>query len=780
MRHFAACDVKGRSRPFSGIDMRANVNIARKERRALTLENFKGVDLSSSPLRVSTQRATFMKNLIPRDGVNRKRYGWRELLTLEGSINGVFSYKEGKNEVLLVHAGTKLHRVSEEGGAWVERELKSGLADRPSQCFYRDGRAYILGFDAYLAYGYFDSGYALKDVSEIAYVPTTTISIDAQGVNDSKIALLDDVNLLTPWRKNTLVGSNNYKATWQLDDAVVKGSIVSVCVDFWYVSGTGGHIYGSLSFSGYPLDYDVLPDEGNRLTYSGTVYDGSGNESNWGIVFDDSARTPSMWVKCDGTVSVDFPTTGPIESAANITVEFRSVAHTSRRLDELVKQCRFGVLFGTDGAEDRLFLSGHPDDRGVDRWSETDDLTYFPEGNAMCVGASDSAITGYARLSDSTLAVFKEALAGYPTIYYRKGAQTVQEDTDGYSRTVSYFPVTAGTVGEGPLSPRAVANLAGEALILSRAGVFGIELSSNVASGERYARERSRAIGERLSATDLSCATCFSHNGRYYLSVGDGTCYVADFRYKTAFEGSSDTGYEWWVWDNVPATSWGEHNGRLLFGTAKGLVCVFEEDDFSDRTYTQVKEGHLLGYAEGNYAVFGEIPVRSGDVLIADDKRYIVKIIDEKNRHLRLFDELGDEIAIKDGFWAGMLEHSAPVVAEWVTPALSFGTTLARKTLLALGVTMDPNALAPIEILTRTRECEQEVRVRNENGLDLGAFDLRDMAFVGRFSASHTLRMNIRNFNFLSLCLRSATSADCAVESVVMEYKINQTNRGYY
>ena len=63
--------------------MRASSHIQLKERKQLTLENFKGVDFSSSPLRVHSNRASNMQNFINEYGVNRKRNGWNELFRIE-------------------------------------------------------------------------------------------------------------------------------------------------------------------------------------------------------------------------------------------------------------------------------------------------------------------------------------------------------------------------------------------------------------------------------------------------------------------------------------------------------------------------------------------------------------------------------------------------------------------------------------------------------------------------------------------------------------------------
>ena len=104
--------------------MRASSHIQLKERKQLTLENFKGVDFSSSPLRVHSNRASNMRNFINEYGVNRKRNGWNELFRIEDidgnaqPINGIFQFIKGKRKDLLVHAGNRIYRIVKEGGEY--------------------------------------------------------------------------------------------------------------------------------------------------------------------------------------------------------------------------------------------------------------------------------------------------------------------------------------------------------------------------------------------------------------------------------------------------------------------------------------------------------------------------------------------------------------------------------------------------------------------------------------------------------------------------------------
>ena len=57
---------------------RLNTNIDKKERSVVSMRDFKGLDTVHSPMNISYQHAVDMRNLINRNGVNRKRKGWRQ------------------------------------------------------------------------------------------------------------------------------------------------------------------------------------------------------------------------------------------------------------------------------------------------------------------------------------------------------------------------------------------------------------------------------------------------------------------------------------------------------------------------------------------------------------------------------------------------------------------------------------------------------------------------------------------------------------------------------
>ena len=570
--------------------MRANTNIQLKTRRTLQLTDFKGVDFSSSALRVQSNRASSMSNFINEYGVNKKRNGWNELLRITDSndvgqrINGIFWFTYREHNEMIVHAGKRFYRViyTESGHEYVDITLSSTYApakcdlsllkDQRSQAFYNKGRAYIVGCGDYLVYGSWDNGdtYELRRVfnNEDTYIPTTTISIDDDSVaiddegNISDIrSTLDDINMLSSRRRNQLLGSNEANKTWTLD----SGSIdENTDVDIVLETLDG--------------DIPITKNIGNTGVDKSKLY--CEDEEVGSVDF------------ANGKITLTIVTTPQIENRDNITVTFE---HEISGYATRITDCEFGILFGINGNTDRLFLSGNPAYPNIDFHSEADDYTYFGDMNTAAMGSDSVAIKAYARLSDSTLVIYKEENGQEASIFYRTGTYQQTLDNNGNIDSIrGIFPTSAGAIGEGVISRFACVNFGGDNLILSQNGVFGIVLANNVATTERYTRERSRSINEKLRQhKDLSEAVGIVYKNKYYLAV-DNVCYVADarFKYSSQYDLDDSFNYEWWYWENIPARIWANIENELYFGTSKGQICVFD-DKYSDREYYDCKEGEL-------------------------------------------------------------------------------------------------------------------------------------------------------------------------------------------
>lgn len=232
----------------------------------------------------------------------------------------------------------------------------------------------------------------------------------------------------------------------------------------------------------------------------------------------------------------------------------------------MILGCTICGIFG--GKNDtRVFLSGNPNCRNVDWMSGLYDPTYFPTDGYTKVGSDATAIVGYTRQYDTQI-IIKEDNDIDATQYLR----TFDLDNKG----VAYYPLQQGAQGAGAVAPRSFATLGDVPLFLSKTGVYGV-MGTSVAL-QRSIQPKSTLINARLlEEPGLENAAAVVYDNKYYLCV-NGHCYVADGNQRYTADGGG-VQYEWYYWENIPATCFLEHDGYLYFGTDDGRVCRFYKSD---------------------------------------------------------------------------------------------------------------------------------------------------------------------------------------------------------
>lgn len=257
---------------------------------------------------------------------------------------------------------------------------------------------------------------------------------------------------------------------------------------------------------------------------------------------------------------VTFKTAPPkaVQNVDNVVITYRKTISDHR---QQIDHCRiFGVYGGKN--DTRVFLSGNPEKRNVDWQSGLYDATYFPDTGYTKVGSDGSAIMGYARQYETQI-ILKEDNDQDATQFLR----TFELDGEG----APLFPLQQGAAGTGAVAPGTFRVLEDTPLFLSRDGVYAV--AGTAVTQHRALQHRSRRIDNRLlGESGLENAVACVFQGRYYLAV-NGHCYVADSR--QTYRENSSVQYEWYFWDNIPATCFLEREGALYFGTADGRVCRF-------------------------------------------------------------------------------------------------------------------------------------------------------------------------------------------------------------
>lgn len=262
--------------------------------------------------------------------------------TFPTQVWGVFFYKVGNTEMMLVHSGTTLYKVVD----GVRTQLYTGLNPARSQSFIYNNIWYFKDGINYLQY----DGQTIGEV--VGYIPTTSIGRKPAGGGTT----FEDVNMLSPYRKNTFVGDGE-SYEFQLD---------------------------TLNF-----DEDFIP-----------VVTVNGKEVS---LFD--------WEPDKGTVTVAGATPpAPLtDGQDNITVLFKKTVPEHR---DRINNCTLLQVF-----DNRVFFSGNQDypntvwHSSLNDPSYCSDLDYYNEG--LDLSPVKAMVSG-----NNALWVFKEPSQANTTVFY--------------------------------------------------------------------------------------------------------------------------------------------------------------------------------------------------------------------------------------------------------------------------------------------------------------------------------------------------------------------------
>lgn len=282
---------------------------------------------------------------------------------------------------------------------------------------------------------------------------------------------------------------------------------------------------------------------------------------------------------------------------------------------KLISDCKFGITFGS---ENRLFLAGNPEFPNIDRYNVSNDLlsdlegnqsyelAYFPSKNRRVVGGR-GAINGYVVATDSQLYVTKEEYPNDQKFFIRERILT-EEGIVGYKEHKT-------SINHTPLNHRCIFRFYNDILMLTKDGLFGIEISGNILTNERLIKLRSSLVNEDLVESiktyDYKKIYVAENNQMMYIFIGK-TVYVADNRY--IFKKDNDpyetVNYEMLKWE-IPIeqryAKFINNDFYLLSGDGK-IFYNFVEDSNDDDAY-KFKEafGVLFGFAFYNSYDIDEI-----------------------------------------------------------------------------------------------------------------------------------------------------------------------------
>ena len=474
----------------------------------IKLENFKGIDLTSSFATVKTYRSPSALNMMPdKDGYPVKRTGYKLEHTYPDTIYAAHNYESASigvgGEVVviekeLIHSGINLY-----DGATL---IYAGMAERESKSFQLDSKLWIVDGKRFLMY----DGVTVSPVDQNAYVPMITIGRAPNGVGATSYRA---INMLTPWVTDSFLGTE----------------------------GTTAYVLSFTSLGSGAVEARILQANGTHTT----ITEGVGLSVN----------------RTTGTVTFSSaPGKSPVDGQDNVEIKYQK----STDQKDKVNNCTFGILYGVNGALDRLFLSGNTAEPAFDYYSEYRDPTYFGDSWYSIIGQNAASIVGYSVLQDR-LVTFKRNEEDDRNIFIRNS------NIDNYGEVA--FPISSVIQSEDTIG--GIGSLGDEPLFLTKLGVHA--LTPQDMTGERVTQNRSYYInGTLLDEGELHKAKVLRFNRFFGISV-NSKLYLLDGMQKTyeRNEPLSAFQYECYLWDNIPATAIWERDGQLCFGTYDGKVNAF-------------------------------------------------------------------------------------------------------------------------------------------------------------------------------------------------------------
>ena len=530
--------------------MAVQFNIPKSPQKQVYLaENFLGADFTSEASTVDDTKSPNVENMIRSvPGKIRKRMGYTLFADYHECIYGV--HHLSTTDVWLIHAGTKLYNLTApKGSFWTdhfynyiitENEDKilfntddvevtliyEGMAAHKSVSFQLNQKLVILDGSKIRMY----DGQEVKLIENVAYIPTLSISKDYTGGGTD----YEPLNLLQP--------------AW-IEQFYVKAEQASVTTF-------------QLTFGGLD-DTEVLA----------WVLNSNGE---WVVKVENTDFTVDRTL---GKVTFLFaPGASPISGADNVKIQaYRTVPGYADRINH----CTIGAMFGVNGAGDRLFVSGNPD-QGVDSggnlytfincdwFSQQYDPTYFADTWYSKLGSDTSAIMGYS-IINNYLAAHKDYNELTQSILIREGDLVDDEPV---------FKLINTLQGAGAISKYCFSYLATEPVFLTRLGVYAV--TAQDITGEKYAQDRSYYLeGRLLKEENLENAIAYTWKD-YYMVAINNHLYILDGLQPIHTDKSrpyATRPYVGFYFTNIPATVFFEINGDLYFGSEDGKVYRWNTDE---------------------------------------------------------------------------------------------------------------------------------------------------------------------------------------------------------
>ena len=556
--------------------------------------NIRGVDFTNRKDEVSIVRSPDMlnlwKNYRSSNGLCLEtRPDVEKIAEYEDNIHSLFFYTYNGEKHKITHIGDKLYDD--------DKVILEGLNEVTVSLFVYQTKLYIIDEKEYYVY----DGDTIKPVE--GYIPITTISRAPSGGG----TVLQDVNLLTPYRKNSFC-SDGESLEYHLDveswdsDYNVKVWVNDELVD----NSEKVQVYDGNGYKKYAQNDDVYwyDDENDKLynnlyeeIINGEFHNDKGYvkytkdgktywyDSTFDAVYDDTGVLVDIKVntlqKVTTTITInnltavsDYPytedpskgivtfSTPPAEPATdgsdNVIIQFKRTVEGYR---ERIASCTIVEQF-----DNRVFFSGNPNYPNILWHCSLDDPTYCSDNDYYEEGVSDSPIMGLVA-GNNALWVLKAPSQTNTTIFYHNPAIDAE-----YGKTYpsSHSSISTGCIGGSR-------NFNDRIVFFSDRGMEGI--SSDVNTEQVISHFSSFVDNKLLAETNYKNMKLEEWEG-YLLVFIDNHVYLADSR--AMGKASVSNEYEWFYWElpiNIDFSL--VNDGILYLGSGKELYTL---TNYSNRT----------------------------------------------------------------------------------------------------------------------------------------------------------------------------------------------------
>ena len=554
-----------------------------------TTKTNKGIMLEGD----STEKLSYAKNMIRKNGLARKRNGWRVLYNFRDSnfnpykINGIYEYEGRNKSCIIVHAGNGIYECSYnmESVKRIPLEKNVQLKDQRSEGFMYAGVLWLCGMGQLLIY----DGESVKLVHEspLAYVPTTAVGITDKQFG-AEYTVPESPNLITGQRINKLRGVKNSVGyhSFLLDTKAQYGKPFSVRAAIRVRMSEDIEDDLTSSYVGYDSDGQEI----NTVVYidfhtdslGQDVISASGAKDSNGREVTVENVSFTCRVVNGNELSFSFEVPAHEMNADNITVTFyedRLANEELNRIEAMAQTVKGSqsVMAFSCGTSNLFFIM------------ERGGLLYFPREDVIAVGDNMEKICGLLPMTQGSLAVYKDN-----SFYVLK-------------LTDKGYELFLGSRIQGSVNPFIPKRFAADCLMLNADGIYGVKDSESKEHVYTYMKNRGRDIQreiEGFSLETLKKACACVHKEAYYLFIG-GKAYVAQPSIN-----DSKNEYDWWIFDNCSARVSASINGNLYMGREKGEVAIFDQEYKDRQNYVLTERERDFVFHQGeitkasfNYAV---------------------------------------------------------------------------------------------------------------------------------------------------------------------------------